>query len=666
MRPATSTSCRSLASVAALCIAMFFPAASYGLDPVDELLDRSEQEGNGEELVELLHELRNRPVPVNTATERELLRLPLLSAGEASKIVEWRNSKGLFASPEELSLVIGPGSADRISPYLSFDLPRATPGKSRRDGFQGSLYGRFFQETPPRKGIQTGKYEGENRRLFSRIEASMSNFGASFVQESDIGEPDAGDFLSFSLHADRIGIMTRAVAGNYRISFGQGLLFGQGRYFSKGTDPVDGVMLFSSSVRPYTSSSEDNFLQGAAVTLNPGPFELTAFASGNRLDATIADGVATSVSTEGYHRTASEQARKDTLPLETEGMNLRCLYRGEALDAGVGVTLMRYRYGKPVDWLSDGGQERNGGSVEASLLYGAVQVFGEAAFSSRPDAVSWICGLQAKLGKGIDGVASLRRYAVDYFSPFAGAFAERGDDGSNEEGCYLGISAKVQRNLELGVSYDMFRFPELRSTYPLPSSGHDARLNVTWKQSPSMVWSGLYQHRQKEEALIQQEDGGWLEYVMPVPKTTNRVQLNLELKASSMFSFKTRGEYKSVESRFASGKETDRGWLLYWQLKSKMGRFALSSRYTRFSTDSFDAAVYVYEDDLPQVYSLGSFSGRGQAMFVLASYEPLSNFRLTAKYETTWYADRDFAGSGNDLRATSSPGSFNLGAMWKF
>ncbi|NTU94039.1 MAG: helix-hairpin-helix domain-containing protein, partial [Chlorobiaceae bacterium] len=131
MRPATSTSCRSLASVAALCIAMFFPAASYGLDPVDELLDRSEQEGNGEELVELLHELRNRPVPVNTATERELLRLPLLSAGEASKIVEWRNSKGLFASPEELSLVIGPGSADRISPYLSFDLPRATPGKSR-------------------------------------------------------------------------------------------------------------------------------------------------------------------------------------------------------------------------------------------------------------------------------------------------------------------------------------------------------------------------------------------------------------------------------------------------------------------------------------------------------------------------------------------------------
>lgn len=664
----TASTClrRRLAKAAALCFVISLPCTAHGLEPVEELLDRSEQEGNAEELVETLQTLRRRPIPVNTATERELLRIPLLTAGEAFRIVEWRNANGPFESPESLSAAIGTGSAARIAPYLSFDKPRAKPRKVGDAGIDGSVYGRLFIETPPRRGIETGKYEGENRRLFSRIEASGPNYGASFVQESDIGEPDAGDFLSFSLHAEKIGILKRAVAGNYRLGFGQGLLLGQGRYFSKGTDPVDGVLVFSPSVRPYASATEDDFMQGGAVTIAPGPFELTAFMSKNRLDASFTDGVATSVATDGYHRTATEQSRKDNLSLNAQGLNLRYHYRGAKLSAGIGATLLQYRYGKPVEWLDGDGRERSGASVEAGLVYGQVQAFGEAAFAREPDAVSWIVGIQANLGKGITGIASARRYAADYFSPFAGAFAERGDDASNEEGYYLGLDAKVLRNLDLGLSYDMFRFPELGSTYALPSSGHDARVNLTWKQNRTLTWSGLYQHRQKSETKIQTEDGGWHEYVMPVPKTTNRVQLNLDVKASSVFSLRTRGEYRSVESRLVTGREVDRGWLVYEQLKSNFGRLSVSTRYTRFNTDSYDAAVYTYEDDLPLTYSLNPFYGRGQAMYLMVSYEPFRDFTLAAKYETTWYADRDAYGSGNDLRPTSSPSSFNLGAMLKF
>jgi len=666
MKPQLPSHSRRLASTAALCVALAFPNTTYGLEPIEDLLERSEQEGNGEELVELLQKLRERPLSVNKATEAELLRIPILSAGDARRIVEWREKKGPIDSPEKLSAVIGADSASRILPYLSFEQPRARSLKGGGKGIQGSAYGRVFWETPPRQGIETGKYEGENRRIYSRVEASGSNYGASFVQESDIGEPDAGDFLSFSMHADEIGILTRAVAGNYRVSFGQGLLLGQGRYFSKGTDPVDGVLIFSSSVRPYASASEESFMQGGAVTLSPGPFELTAFTSRNRLDASITAGVVTSVPADGYHRTVSEQSKKDLLPLEAQGVNLRYRYQGSGLSAGIGGTLMRYRYGEPVRWLDGNSQERSAASVEAGVVYGRVQAFGEAAFSQQPDALSWICGLQSSLSDGVKGVVSIRHYDVDYFSPFAGAFAERGDDGSNEEGFYLGLDARVLRNLDLGVSYDLFRFPELGSTYTLPSTGHDARVNFTWKQNLRMTWSGLYQHKEKEETKIQTEDGGWHEYVMPVPKTTNRVQLNLETKASSRFTFRTRGEYKSVESRLQTGKDTSRGWLVYQQLKSSFGWLKVSTRYTRFNTDDYDAAIYAYEDDLPQVYALNPYYGRGQAMFVLVSCEPFRNFTMAAKYETTWYADRESYGSGNDLRPTSSPSSFNLGAILKF
>ncbi|NTV02199.1 MAG: helix-hairpin-helix domain-containing protein [Chlorobiaceae bacterium] len=666
MNTITPSPCRRLLPAAALVALLLLPGTAYGLDPLEELLDRSEQEGNGEALVELLQELRNRPVEINTATEQELLRIPVFSAVDVSRVVAWRDRNGMIGSVAELEAVVGAAHARQAAPYLSFGLPKAGKARGPANDFKGSVYTRAWWETPPRKGIQTGKYQGGNLGLSSRVEASGRNWGIGFVQQKDIGEPDTADFLSFSVHAERLGIVSRAVAGNYRLSFGQGLLFGQGRYFSKGTDPVDGVVAFASSVRPYISASEDNFMQGAAVTLAPGPLEITAFASRNRLDATVKEGVATSVTVDGYHRTTSERDRKDSLSLEAQGVNLRYRYQAGGLRGGIGGTLVNYRYGMPVEWLGGDGRERRAGSVEASAVYHEVQAFGEAAYSEQPAACSWIVGLQGAISPGVTGVASARRYDTGYFSPFSGAFAERGSDGANEEGFYLGLNAKVLRNLDVGVSYDLFRFPELSGSYRLPYSGHDARLNFAWRQNPAMTWSGLYQHKQTSETKTQTEGGGWLEYVMPVPKTTNRVQLGVEAKASSSLTVRTRGEYRSVESIFASGRATDRGWLLYGQLRSSFGRLSVTARYTRFATDSYDAAVYAYEDDLPLVYSLGTYSGRGQAMFLLMNWEATPHLRLVGKFEKSWYSDRSTSGSGNDLRDTSSPGSFNVGAMLKF
>lgn len=657
---------RRVAAAAMLCVTVAAPPVAFAVESVEELFERAEPEGNVEELIGILQDLRRNRIPVNSATEAQLLRIPLLTPADAAKIVEWRKKQGPIASGVELEAVIGADGARRASPYLSFDLPKTLREKRTAGQISGSVISRVYWESPPRIGIENGKYAGDNRRVYNRVQAATANYGVSFVQESDIGEPRFGDFLSFSFHAEQVGILSQAVIGDYRLSFGQGLLFGQGRYFSKGTDAVDGVLVFSPSLRPYTSAGEEKFLQGAAVTLSPGPFEITAFRSSNRVDATIEDGVVTSISSTGYHRTAYELQKKDDLTQNLQGLNLRYRYRAGELNAGVGATLASYRYGFPLAWLDGGGSSRQLGSVEANVVYRAVQVFGEAAYAHAPDALSWTCGVQADLGQGITGVASMRQYAVGYYSPFAGAFAERGGDGSDEEGFYLGLKAKAFDNLSVGASYDIFRFPELGSTYSLPSSGHDARLYATWRQSPSTTWDGLYQHKQKEETAIQTDSGEVLEYVMPVPKTTNKVQLGLKRRLSSLFTIKTKGEYKSVESVYVDRTQRDEGWLYYGQLDCTLGALSLKTRFTRFDTDSYDAALYSYEDDLPLVYTLNAYSGRGKAMFVMLSYEPSRNFRLSAKYETTWYSDREVVGSGNDLRASSSPGSYHVGCMLQF
>jgi len=658
---------RRLTAATLLLASVASPVSALAYDSFEDIFDRAEPDGNAEELVSDLEELRRNKVPINIASEEQLLELPLFTAVDAVKILDWRRQKGPIGSVSELEKIIGAERARRLSAYLSFGMPRAVPKKEVHAGNKGSVIGRVFRESPPRAGIENGKYAGENRHLYSRFQAATPNCGVHFLQDSDVGERDIDDFLSFNVHVERIGILTQAVVGDYRLSFGQGLLFGQGRYFSKGTDAIDGVLLFSSALRPYTSAGEENFLQGAAVTLSPGPFEATAFVSDNKVDASIDDGVVTGISSSGYHRTDYEREKKDNLTLQAKGANLRYRYRTGELSTGIGATWVTYRYGLPLEWLEDGKHGGQLGSVEASAVYRNVQVFSEAAFSGNPESLSWTCGLQADLARGITGVVSMREYAVDYYSPFAGVFAERGDVGSNEEGFYLGLKAKVLKNLTFAASYDMFRFPELdRDDYALPSTGHDARFYVTWKQNRFMTWDGMYQHREKEETKKQLDADNYLQYYMPVPKTTNRLQLTLKTGLSSQFSLKTGGGYKRVRSEFIDSRDTEEGWLLYQQLNCKLGPVTLKSRYSQFNTDSYDAALYAYEDDLPLVYTLNAFSGRGKAFFVLLDFEPVKDFNLTAKYETTWYADRDVYSSGNDLRDTSSPGSFHVGMMWKF
>ena len=85
-----------------------------------------------------------------------------------------------------------------------------------------------------------------------------------------------------------------------------------------------------------------------------------------------------------------------------------------------------------------------------------------------------------------------------------------------------------------------------------------------------------------------------------------------------------------------------------------------------FSSDDYDAALYAYEDDLPLTSTLGLYNGRGKSLFILASWQALQGMKLAARYDMAWYSDRYLFSSGNDERATSSPGSFHFGCIVSF
>jgi len=641
------------------------PALSAETGDLQELLNNAESESNIEQLLDLVDRLKSSKIVINQADVDDLCQLPWLKRADAEAIIIHRRDKGPILSLQELEFIIGKEKTASIAPYILFGKESAFRRAPAANAVvvDGSFYSRLLWETPPRKGILDGSYAGENYKLYNRLQFSAPHLKASLVQEKDIGEADVADFSAISLNAYDLGHLKSLVLGNYKLNLAQGLLIGQGRYFSKGSDPSGSVRLPSKQLLPSASITESGFLQGAAATLKLDPFEVTLFYSSDHRDAVINDsGLITSFSTSGYHRTELETGRKDNVTEIISGANLLYRYHAGRFSGRVGGSVLNYHYPFSINDLNLSSATLY--SIETDLSVGKVSLFAEAAFSAEPADASWTAGTEYEILHGISTVAAIRRYGANYYSPFAGAFAERGSGGSNEQGYYVGLNAKVSKRLSVAAYYDLFTFPLLDDHCQYPSSGNDSRFIITWKQSPLFTWNLQFQHKFREEQSNQGTSSRPLWTALP--QKSDRCRLDCDVALSRNVQLRSRGEVKKVVKEYLAGNQQFYGWLAYQQAGYSGGKFGLKGRMTLFNTEDYDAALYAYEDDLPLTSSLGMYNGRGKSLFLVATWQALPQMKLGARYEVTWYSDREVYSSGNDKRATSAPGSFHLGCFLTF
>jgi hypothetical protein len=642
---------------------------------LQDLVDKAEFEGNIERLLEVIEELKKNRISLNDADADELRQIPWLTSADIHAILASRLHNGPFLSVQELEPIIGKEKTSSITPCIRIKKAESARKLSRAGGFNGVYYSRYFTETTERAGILKGAYGGDNSKFYNRLQLSASHVNANFVQEKDIGERDFADFTSLSVHLHDVGVLKNAVLGNYTLNFAQGLLIGQGRYFSKGSDPSGSVRLPSKILLPYASSSECGFFQGGAATLKLDPLEVTQFYSVNRLDGRInSSGVISSFDEAGYHRTALEMSRKDNVTETAAGANLLYHFHSGTFNGRIGGSMLYYSYSEPIALLDAKGALTSLSSAtlysfETECAFGKASLFGEAAYSEIPADASYIAGMEYEVLHGVSTVAALRRYGEHYFSPFAEAFAERGSGASNENGYYFGVNAKLSDRVSIGACYDRFTFPSLSgdSDYPFSSTGHDIRGFAKWKAFPSLTWSLQIQQKYKEEACLQlPSSSSSVKIWTALPVETQRARLDCDMQPIRRIKLRTRGELKKVVNTFLSGSETFYGWLLYQQLHFDTGRFSFKGRVTLFNTEDYDAAMYASEDDLPLTSSLGLYDGRGKSLYLIALWQAVKQLKLAARYEKSWYSDRTVYSSGNDLRATNAPGSFHLGCFLSF
>jgi hypothetical protein len=130
----------------------------------------------------------------------------------------------------------------------------------------------------------------------------------------------------------------------------------------------------------------------------------------------------------------------------------------------------------------------------------------------------------------------------------------------------------------------------------------------------------------------------------PERKFESGIRLQLISTISKSITFRTRVEQKQIEFQ----NENQHGFLFYQDVifKPMASNISWNFRYANFDTDGYDSRIYAYENDVLFGYSIPSLYYRGTRLYANLQYKTRGNLTVWLRYAVTWYANREYVGSG--------------------
>jgi hypothetical protein len=547
------------------------------------------------EFTEQLDELLRNPVDLNSASENELLRLPWLTPLMAEGIVRYREARGAIKHLSELDTLLGFDASltTRMADFVVLPVAKERP----RDI---ELASRSRLKLSPQT---LSDCPGGRSKVYSRIGvSSRDGYALGLLVEKDACETNYADYLSSFLLFKGKRFVRGAIVGNDYLEFGEGLVFSPARFSIKS----QGITKRGSrGILASKSSDENRSLLGSAVELRIGRADLSIFLSHRKVDATLNDdGSVKSLYESGLHRTATEKKKKDVL---TER-----LYGGRAelrSEKGMcGVTLTHGTYSLPFQSTDFAGREYGLLAFNIDRLLRNARVFGEAAVSTAGSGAA-LLGLKYSVSRFSTGCAA-RRFGPDFWSPHSSSFSEYG--GQNEEGAYCHARLRPVKRLTMEAYMDLFRTIRPPEPSEYCDRGHELGLVLTGRMTRSVTCELKYRRRLKRGDL--------------------RESLRAQLDATAGM-IRTR-----IRTELATGLDTETseqtaGDLTYLGLiVAPEDWFEAEGRIVVFSTESYDARIYVYERDLPGYVRNVALHGTGNRYYFLCRCHPRPWIHLTAKY----------------------------------
>ncbi len=662
----------------------------------------AEEEGARADAIENLYEellqLERHPMDLNRVSRDQLERFPLLSSEQVLSLMEFLEENRPLYTVYELRNVprLDYRIVELILPFFRVDEAegvRVQDWERVREKDQvwekpldflkkarHEVQGRFDKTLTERAGYRAlpdsllerypnRNYLGED--FYTSLRYSLSYYNKlqlGFTAEKDAGEPffvkgyrKGYDHHGVHLVLRDVGKLKTVVLGDYRLSFGQGLVMNNDFMGSKAWG-TNNIARRTQQPKRHFSTAESGFFRGAAVAAQLGDFSLTAFYSSRWIDANLNDqGEITSLKVDGLHRTPLEMEKRKNTWEQVSGANIT--YRHGRFQAGASGVYYRYnRSFNPVlrsynQYYLRGSDNWNAGIDYSYQLSGFIFA-GETAIA-RNGSVATINMAQYR-PSGILNLSLLHRhYPISYNALHAQAFSE-GSRVQNERGLYVGVGSQPLPKFNVTAYIDLIRFPWVLYGVDTPSKAIDFYLLGSYSFSRGKFLEARYKLKRKEKNRAVPDVSARL----VIPYTTNKLRLRYSHDQGDGWSFRTTADMAAYSEKNSSAEF---GYMIS-QSVSYRGKAPLTgdAYLAWFDADSYNARLYSYERNLLSTFYMPSFYGKGIRLALSAKYQLLPGLVLSVKLGHTRYFNRDTIGSGTELIDGNRRTDLFTYLVWKF
>ena len=621
------------------------------------LVGHEENSSRWENLMEDLTELKEHPIPINSATKEQLERLPFLSSQLVENILYYIYKHGPMLSDKELMMIedMDIQTARCLKLFITLEQPEKEENKLTLKNVL--KYGK--QELSTRVDIPFYTKFGYRKENGYRGASFYNNLRYSFrysdkvywglTAEKDAGEPfftgenkKGYDYYSPYLLIKNIGKLKTLALGNYRLNYGYGLVMNTD--FSMGkTAMISALGNKTNGIKKHSSTDEYNYFQGVAGSVYlTNRWSADAFYSYRTMDGIVDNRFITSVKEDGYHRVPKDFEKKNTFSNQLIGSHIH--YNGKYFELGLtGIynvfnkvlnpayrTYNKY-YPRGRDFLNVG--------INYQFFWKKFTLQGETAMDKH-GKIATLNMLRYSPKESFQLVVMNRFYDVAYQSLYAKSIGE-GSSVQNESGLYIGLETSLLKYFKLMMYGDFFYFPYKK--YQLSKNGTNGfegvfQLNYSPRYELDMFIRYRYKNKYKDFTSDDEEK-------VTVPYIQQKWKYQLNYSPINELMLKTTVDYvcNGYQERKAS-----QGILVGQNAgyKFKNIPLQLDAGAAWFRTNDYASRISMYEKGLLYMFSVPSFYGRGERFTLNVKYELNEHFIFQSKYAWTHYRDRETIGSG--------------------
>jgi len=397
-----------------------------------DLLEDFSNEDDDFNYYDLVENLIENPIDINSADQNELLKIPFLKLNDVKSILKTRKLIKEFSSAEDLNLIkdIHPDILLLLKLLITIK-PRNVDSKN-----SFSLRSRISKDLQERKGFTENKFVGNDLKNYNRLKFTTSNFSSGIIIEKDAGEKSFIDHYSGFVSYKSEGFLKEILVGDFNVEFGQGLAIWSPYSFSKSADATNTIK-YDHDFIPHISSEENKFLRGIALQTKLQNLEINTFYSQNKKDASIDDfGNVTNFNFTGFHRTKNEIDNFENIKEITFGGIVKYNFNQ---NLSLGISHIKNQFDKIFSYQNNFGLSGNDfsfTSISYNLIWENLNLAGE--FSNNSKTTASINNLYFDLSKTFQVSASYRNYPKNYFNINSFGFGETSNT-QNENGFYFGI-----------------------------------------------------------------------------------------------------------------------------------------------------------------------------------------------------------------------------------